>query len=216
MRPARLARRVLGTGARGSLKAIAGHNTGPDLNRYGMYQQLMDIVDPAEGRHLAVSNSVRLCELLGLTGQIESADYPDHNLLHLPFSDGQFDSVVSDQVLEHLQGDPQLALSESARVLRSGGRAIHTTCLVNPVHCAPGSFGDFWRFTPEALRLLAEAAGLDVVAVGGHGNIFIVAMTWAGVQYTPVPHSPRHPLHWIATRNNAEWPVTTWVVATKP
>lgn len=216
MRPARLARRVLGTGARGSLKVIAGHATGPHLARYGMYQQLADVVSPAGGRHLAISGSIGLCELLGLTGEIESADYPDHTLVDLPFPDGQFDSVVSDQVLEHLEGDPQQAFSESARVLRPGGLAIHTTCLVNPVHVAPGSFGDFWRFTPEGLRLLAEAAGLDVVAVGGHGNLFIVAMIWAGVQYTPVPHNPRHPLHWIASKNNAEWPVTTWVVASKP
>jgi 2-polyprenyl-3-methyl-5-hydroxy-6-metoxy-1,4-benzoquinol methylase len=45
--------------------------------------------------------------------------------------------VVSDQVLEHVVGDPQTAIDETLRVLRPGGIVIHTTCFMNPIHGAP-------------------------------------------------------------------------------
>jgi hypothetical protein len=40
-------------------------------------------------------------------------------------------------------------------VLRPGGLVCHTTWFIDPTHAAPK---DLWRFTPDALRLLAEGA----------------------------------------------------------
>ena len=62
--------------------------------------------------------------------QITDAAYPEHTMFDLPFEDGQFDAVVSDQVLEHLEGDPGDAIDETFRVLKPGGIALHTTCFI--------------------------------------------------------------------------------------
>jgi ubiquinone/menaquinone biosynthesis C-methylase UbiE len=45
---------------------------------------------------------------------------------HLPFGDGVFSCVIASEVLEHLN-EPEEALQETARVLRSGGRCVITT-----------------------------------------------------------------------------------------
>lgn len=45
----------------------------------------------------------------------------------LPFDDESFDYVIFNEVLEHLRVDPLLALSETHRVLRTGGNLLLTT-----------------------------------------------------------------------------------------
>lgn len=143
--------------------------------------------------------------------EIVQAVYPQCTLLALPFDDNQFDYVVSDQVLEHVEGDPQLAINESYRVLRPGGFAIHTTCLINPVHYDPD---DFWRFTPNALKLLCGKFG-KIIDASGWGNPYVWVVVWLGLRYEPVPESRWHPLHKVATFNDDEWPIVTWVIAQK-
>ncbi|MDH5738882.1 MAG: class I SAM-dependent methyltransferase [Nitrospira sp.] len=49
----------------------------------------------------------------------------DQSTFKIPFEDQAFDFVFSTSTLEHVQ-DHELAFAESARVLRSGGVAIHT------------------------------------------------------------------------------------------
>src|SRR4051794_38444337 len=54
----------------------------------------------------------------GLTGSLVAASAE-----RLPWDDGQFDAVVADSLIEHLD-DPARALHEWVRVLRPGGRLI--------------------------------------------------------------------------------------------
>ena len=54
----------------------------------------------------------------GLTGRLVAASAE-----RLPWDDGQFDAVVADSLIEHLD-DPAQALREWVRVLRPGGRLI--------------------------------------------------------------------------------------------
>ncbi len=84
----------------------------------------------------------------------------------LPIADTTYDGVVLMNVLEHVFEYRQL-LSESARVLRSGGRMVVVVPFLFPVHPSPQ---DYRRFTAEALRREFEFLGLKIVdmrALGG-------------------------------------------------
>jgi SAM-dependent methyltransferase len=150
--------------------------------------------------------------MLGFSdAQIVDASYPEYTIFDLPFEDQTFDAVVSDQVLEHVQGDPQQAIDETFRVLKPDGLALHTTCFINPMHACPN---DYWRFTPHALELLTAKHG-DVVDVGGWGNPYVWLYCALGLRFVPVPHSRWHPGHWVATKNDPAWPISTWVLVRK-
>lgn len=159
---------------------------------------------------LAISGSERLCRILGFTEeQMTIAEYPDYNLMDLSFDNQTFDYVVSDQVLEHLAGNPQDAFDESLRVLKTGGIAIHTTCFTQEVHYGPE---DFWRFSPSALAYLARNFS-TIIDNGGWGNRMMWIYIWLGLRMQGIPEAKWHPVHKLATMNNKRWPAVTWVVA---
>jgi ubiquinone/menaquinone biosynthesis C-methylase UbiE len=69
---------------------------------------------------------------------------PEFDFLDLhTFGDNTFDAVASDQVLEHVEGDPFVAIAESVRVVKAGGFVVHTTCFLNSLHGAPTTTGGF-------------------------------------------------------------------------
>ena len=199
---------------RGSWKP--GRGGGRHITRYSMYKRLAQVsgvlpVSPGQ-RVLSISHSDVLCHEMGLDGlSIVTADYPEFNVLNLALPDQSFDYVVSDQVLEHVEGSPQQAVDEMFRVLRPGGFGIHTTCFMNPIHGCPG---DFWRFTPAALELLCRHHG-EIVELGGWGNYYVWIPVVAGLRYEPVLESRRSPLRWIATHNSSRWLVSTWIIVRK-
>jgi SAM-dependent methyltransferase len=190
---------------------------GEHVTRYYMYRQLERIVtDATRGTNktvLSISHSQVLAKYLGIeNASIVEANYPEHNAIDLnAFGDGKFDYVISDQVLEHVEGNPQLVFDETLRLLKPGGVAVHTTCFITPIHAWPS---DFWRFTPEALKYLARNFS-KVLEVGGFGNRGVWVVDFLGLRWTPVPHAKWHPLHIVATKNNSDWPVSTWIVAQK-
>ena len=191
-----------------------GQQRGPHITRFVMYDRLQKVsagIAPSAGaRTLSISRSRALCDLLGLSGtELVEADYPDANILDLPYADAEFDYVVSDQVFEHIEGNPFDAMAETLRVLKPGGIVVHTTCFINPVHGWPG---DFWRYTPQALRLLVGDRA-EVIENDGWGNPFVWVVAALGLRKTPVPRATWHPLHWAASTNHPKWPVATWIVA---
>jgi SAM-dependent methyltransferase len=167
---------------------------------------------PRDSRALSISHSEGLAKLLGFTDdQITDAAYPEHSIFDLPFEDETFDAVVSDQVLEHLEGDPQNAIDETFRVLQPNGVVLHTTCFINPIHACPN---DYWRFTPQALQLLTSKHG-DIIEASGWGNPYVWLYASCGLRFMPIPHARWHPGHWIATKNDPAWPIVTWVLTRK-
>jgi len=195
--------------------SMAGLPRGPHITRYYMYDRLRSVgplLPQRRGRVLDISHSTRLGDVLGLQPtELVEASYPDHDMLSLHFADESFDFVVSDQVLEHVEGDPQQAIDECHRILRPGGIAVHTTCFMNPYHEDPK---DFWRFTPGALRLLHKDWS-QIIECDGWGNFDVWLIIRDGIRFDGVPHAKWHPLHRVATKNDPEWLIVTWIVVRK-
>lgn len=88
----------------------------------------------------------------------------------LPFDDNAFDAVLCSEVMEHVK-DPQRAMNEMHRVLEPNGCAIITTLFSFPVHGYPD---DYWRFTPNCMKMLMENAGFINVEVTTDGEYAIM------------------------------------------
>ncbi len=187
-----------------------------NVTRHYMYSKLNGILgtyDDASQNCLSISHSAFLARLMGLRQcRLAEANYPEHDMLHLAFADNMFDFCVSDQVLEHIEGNPYQAFQESVRVTRPGGFIVHTTCFMNEIHHTPK---DFWRFTPDALRLMAEHCRVAVIDCDGWGNKDVWRFMELGFRTVPVPSDPSHPICQMAMINDASMPIVTWVVAQK-
>ena len=78
----------------------------------------------------------------------------------LPFSEGLFQVVECDAVLEHVR-DPECVMREIERVLAPGGFAHLVTPFCHPFHEFPA---DYRRFTPAGLKQMAGS--MEVVDSG--------------------------------------------------
>jgi SAM-dependent methyltransferase len=105
-------------------------------------------------------------ELEGATGR------PDlrYDGEKMPFDDGAFDTVLSNQMLEHVP-DPRAQWAEMVRVLGPGGTLIVTVPFSFRLHAEPH---DYWRFTPHALRALCADSGLAVEVLEPRGGLWLV------------------------------------------
>jgi SAM-dependent methyltransferase len=88
----------------------------------------------------------------------------------IPFDDAAFDTVLSNQVLEHVP-DPRRLWADMVRVLRPGGRLIVTVPFSFRLHAEPE---DYWRFTSHALRRLCDESGLRVEVLEPRGGLWLV------------------------------------------
>ena len=72
---------------------------------------------------------------------------------NLPLADGSVPAILSLSTLEHLE-DPKRAMDEIYRVLKPGGKALIYTHFIYPYHARAGAYGDYCRFSEEAMRYL--------------------------------------------------------------
>ncbi len=86
------------------------------------------------------------------------------DLRALSFADGEVGTALCLDTLEHC-ADPRGACRELHRALCPGGLCVISSVMFFPVHGYPH---DYWRFTPEGLRLLLEP--FDDVWAGGVGH----------------------------------------------
>ena len=91
----------------------------------------------------------------------------------LPYEDGTFDCVVCTEVLEHCR-DPRAVMRELRRVVRPDAHVFLTTPFLVGLHEMPN---DFYRYTPSALRDLAETSGFEVLSLRPRGEYGGVALT---------------------------------------
>lgn len=205
---------MLGQALKAVIRATTlGLSTGHHMTRYRMYHDIGKVMDGVDrtkiGRDVvAISGSGDLCRAMQVHAghQLTHAVYPHEDATKLSYASNSFDYYVSDQVLEHVAANPQLVADEAYRVLKPGGIAVLTTCLLQELHGQPH---DYWRFTPHGLRRLFNK--FDLLQIGSWGN----KLAFFAFRYFPVPHSTWHPLHRIAMKNDPEAPMMTWVVARK-
>jgi SAM-dependent methyltransferase len=215
--------RALATSAFKSVVRLSalGLPCGYHMTRYRMYHDITAAMVPYAQRPqtepptiLGVGRSLDLCQRLHVPhASIIDGDMPQYDLLDLQsVADSSVDYIVSDQVLEHVHGNPQAAADESWRVLKPGGVAVHTTCLLQELHGGvepSGHLRDYWRFTPNGLEYLFRR--FSTVQKGSWGN----RLAFFAFRYFPVPDATWHPLHKIAMMNAADAPIMTWVIAQK-
>lgn len=193
------------------------------FTRYQMYKQLFDALPlPLTGEILGISGlkyflgskNVKLDrEVISSSATITEATYPDVSILKLPYESNSFDVVISDQVLEHVEGDPKLAVEETHRVLKPGGLAIHTSVCIQPIHFGPK---DLWRFTPDGLRNLCGEFS-EIVTCDSWGNRWAQALFFLkdSARDWQIPERKLSFKHHFATLNDPTYPLTVWIVAKK-
>jgi SAM-dependent methyltransferase len=77
-----------------------------------------------------------------------------------------FDTVLSTQVIEHVQ-EPQKLCQEAFRLLKPGGYFILSGPMYWHLHEEPY---DFYRFTKHGFRYLLEKAGFEVIDIISNGG----------------------------------------------
>jgi len=128
--------------------------------------------------------------------------------LKLPFGNGTFRLVLSQETMEHVS-DPFQAVREMERVLEANGILYLQVPFVLGYHPDPE---DYWRFTHSGLQRLIEQAGLSCERVepalaAGTGMHRILVEFLAGVAARLVPRTYRpvkgtmavlfYPLKWV-------------------
>jgi SAM-dependent methyltransferase len=90
----------------------------------------------------------------------------------LPFADGEFDTIILSDVLEHIP-EPDLLCREMARVLAPHGKLLMNVPFYYWLHEEPH---DFCRYTEFALRRFMERSGMEVLqlqAIAGAPEILV-------------------------------------------
>jgi len=143
-------------------------------------------------------------------GSYEVYDYPDFDLCDRKQAPGQYDVVICEQVLEHVV-DPVRAVAKLADMLKPHGLLVVSTPFLIRLHYLPG---DYWRFTPDGMRLLLESADLTVEEIRSWGNracVFRDLRVHKDLFGRVVWWSPMRP--WHSLRNEEETPTVVWAFA---
>lgn len=141
------------------------------IARRGLFEEIRSLAHLVSGRVLDVgcgqkpySCLFNCDEYVGL-----EIDTPENRIFkkadkfydgkHIPFGDSFFDSIVTNQVFEHVF-NPDEFLSEICRVLKPGGTLLITVPFVWDEHEQPY---DFARYSSFGLKAVLERNGFQVI-----------------------------------------------------
>jgi SAM-dependent methyltransferase len=123
----------------------------------------------------------------------------------IPLADATVDTVLMDEVLEHLER-PWEALAEAHRLLRPGGFIVIDTPFFWPLHEAPR---DFYRYSPFGLRELLETAGFEVVEIVPLTGAWVTISLEISYALQRYRRGPLRPLVDVAARL-IQWAAVRW------
>lgn len=87
----------------------------------------------------------------------------------IPADDESFDSAICTAVLEHLE-EPEIALRECFRVLKTQGHAIYSVPFIWHLHEEPR---DFFRYSKYGLKYLFEKVGFEIVEINALSGFWV-------------------------------------------
>ena len=91
---------------------------------------------------------------------------------NIPLKNNSVDSTISTQVLEHVK-NPQKAVEEFYRVLKSGGYCLVTVPQINELHEEPH---DYFRFTKFGVEEIFSHAGFKIIVIDQRGGFWSTDM----------------------------------------
>lgn len=109
---------------------------------------------------------------------------------NIPVENASFDSAICTAVLEHLE-EPELALKECYRVLKSGGFAIYSVPFIWHLHEEPR---DFYRFSKYGLKYLFEKVGFEIIEIQALSGFWV---TFGQLFVYNLYRLNRGPLRWL-------------------
>ena len=126
----------------------------------------LDLFTPHVSEYLGVEHEAAFRQ----TASSGRARGPDifYDGKRLPFTDGEFDTVLSVQTLEHTP-EPQALIREMARVLHPDGLLLLSAPFSFRLHEEPH---DYFRYSPHGLRALCAEAELVVERCEAMGNLW--------------------------------------------
>jgi len=92
------------------------------------------------------------------------------DVLNLKYPPESFDTVISTQVMEHVNNPYKMAAG-IYKVLKPGGKVIVTAPFLIPMHSDPG---DYFRFTAGGISEIFKQSGFSIIESGHYGGFFIV------------------------------------------
>lgn len=139
--------------------------------RKGLYKHVAELIVKLDGRLLDIGCGTKpyksICkvdEYIGL--EIDDEGNRQHKYANvfydgktIPFDDKYFDSLLCNQVFEHVF-NPDCFLGEACRVLKYGGMALLSIPFVWDEHEQPH---DFARYSSFGIRHMLENHGFDIV-----------------------------------------------------
>jgi SAM-dependent methyltransferase len=184
----RIRKRFQATPARGSLRKVMNADS----------HRVFEALNPS---------SLHVAEISGAywTGlpwaSREQLNFPEFDLCNPPPQlPGPFDLVICEQVLEHVP-DPITAVSTLRKLCKSGGHVFVSTPFLVRLHGAPN---DYWRYTPDGMKLLLRSQGLEPLWVRTWGNRKTIL---ANFDYW------MRPLPWLSERDEPNLPAMVWALA---
>lgn len=108
----------------------------------------------------------------------------------IPATDGEFDCALCTAALEHFE-EPEKALRECFRILKSGGVAIYSVPFIWHLHEEPR---DFYRFSKYGLDYLFKKTGFEVVNIMALSGFWV---TFGQLFVYNLYRLNRGPLRWL-------------------